>query len=885
MIEIKNLTKIYDKSKMVVKALDDVSLVLPDKGLVFVLGKSGSGKSTFLNMLGGLDNLTSGDIVLNGVSLSRLNGDELDSYRNNYIGIIYQNFNLFPNETVKENILTSSIISNKKIEEKDVQDILQKLDLKEKENVLVKNLSGGQKQRVAIGRALIKNPEMILADEPTGNLDSRTTKTIFDTLKKIAKDKLVVVISHDTKSAENYADRIIKLSDGKIISDEVKNHKYVEPDKKALLIPAGSKITNESLTQINKYLKKHDLKLEKETKQFVPFKGEVETTKQPPVFNKNTHFFKLGMKVSFKFFKNVVASFLVTLIMLTFIIGALSLSQSFVQFDSTSAVSQIADSFDSRSYILNKAYSYYNDPKDINKDYSIQVTEKDIQAFKDGGYTGNIYKIYNTPTITTPYNLNNEVGKVTSLGHGQLYTGIYSRTSLGTVVCDYDYLKQLFGELDVVAGSLYNLENEDDLIVTDYFADSLLYLDKITQINAFISEDAHDPYQKIVNVKLFNRYRIGAVINTGYKERYERLFTYMDRVEREPQNARKIQEEIRKSQIFTTFYDELNSVLNYTYSINPNFQEDYIRQNNTAMWVRNANISYQEDVDPVTYSQNAYFYKNDQLEANSIVMNIHTYNSIFGTNLADASDPNFKVKEIVFSNYEVSQDTTEPPRKQLTLKIVGVADNIGDNSCIGYLDEESYFNFSLDALYCYALAFDNVDESFILYSVGNDIYFYSSLIAFGSIFKICDIIDIFSDIFVFIVIALMIVALIMIVSHNIRTVKKNQYRIGVYKSMGCPSKVFVLSCFVDTALLVATTLISSTVCVLLLNQYVNQILISSFSKFVSSNVISNFVFVSFSLPNLLIYVAVILVVSIISLLAPILYLRKLKPNLILNKAE
>ena len=883
MIEIKNLTKIYDKSKMVVKALDDVSLVLPDKGLVFVLGKSGSGKSTFLNMLGGLDNLTSGDIVLNGVSLSKLNGDELDSYRNNYIGIIYQNFNLFPNETVKENILTSSIISNKKIEEKDVQDILQKLDLKEKENVLVKNLSGGQKQRVAIGRALIKNPEMILADEPTGNLDSRTTKTIFDTLKKIAKDKLVVVISHDTKSAENYADRIIKLSDGKIISDEVKNHKYVEPDKKALLIPAGSKITNESLTQINKYLKKHDLKLEKETKQFVPFKGEVETTKQPPVFNKNTHFFKLGMKVSFKFFKNVVASFLVTLIMLTFIIGALSLSQSFVQFDSTLAVSQIADSFDSRSYILNKAYSYYNDPKDINKDYSIQVTEKDIQTFKDGGYTGNIYKIYNTPTITTPYNLNNEVGNITSLG--KLYSGIYSRTGLGTVVCDYDYLKQLFGELDVVAGSLYNLENDVALIVTDYFADSLLYMDKMLLTNTYVSEDPHDPYQKIVNVNLFNRYKIGAVINTGYKERYERLFTYMNRVEREPQNARKIQEEIRKSQIFTTFYDELNSVLNYTYSVNPNFQEDYIRKNNTAMWVRNANISYQEDVDPVTYSQSAYFYKNGQLAENSLVMNIVVYNNIFGTNLTDVNDPNFEEKEIVFSNYEVSQDTTEEPRKQLTLKVVGVTSDINDQAFLGFLDSESYYNFCFDALYCYALAFDKVDEAFILYSVGTDIYFYSQLVAFGSIFKICDIIDIFSDIFVFIVIALIIVALIMIVSHNIRTVKKNQYRIGVYKSMGCPSKVFVLSCFVDTALLVATTLISSTLCVLILNKYVNQILISSFSKFVSSNVISNFVFVSFSLPNLLIYVAVILVVSIISLLAPILYLRKLKPNLILNKAE
>ena len=131
----------------------------------------------------------------------------------------------------------------------------------------------------------------------------------------------------------------------------------------------------------------------------------------------------------------------------------------------------------------------------------------------------------------------------------------------------------------------------------------------------------------------------------------------------------------------------------------------------------------------------------------------------------------------------------------------------------------------------------------------------------------------------------MAVALIIIISHNIRTVKKNQYRIGVYKSMGCPSKVFVLSCFVDTAILVATTFISSVLCVLILNKYVNQILIASFSKLIDANIIANFTFVGFSITNLLIYVLVVLVVSIVSLLAPVLYLRKLKPNLILNKAE
>lgn len=884
MIEIKNLTKIYDKSKTAVKALDDVSLVLPDKGLVFVLGKSGSGKSTFLNMLGGLDNITSGDIVLNGVSLSTLSAIEMDSYRNNYIGIIYQNFNLFPNETVRDNILTSTVISGKVVETKDVDNILKKLDLTEKENSLVKNLSGGQKQRVAIGRALIKNPEMILADEPTGNLDSKTTKTIFDILKKISKEKLVVVISHDTKSAETYADRIISLSDGKVVSDEVRNEKFVKPNKKALLIPSSKKISNESITEINNYLKKHKLQVEKGSKQFVPFKGEVETKKAAPVFKRNKSSLKLGFNVSLKFFKSVAASFAVTLVMLTFIIGALSLSQSFVQFDSVSAVAQIANTFNSKTYILNKAYSYYDDPKDLNTEYSIKVTEEDINKFKSAGYTGNIYKIYNTPVITMPHNLNNEIGKITS--YGGLYSGIYSRTGLGTVVCDYNYLNYLFGDLDVVAGSLYNLENTSSLIVTDYFADCLLYMDSATNSHKFVSEDPRDPYQKIVNVRLYDRYKIAAVINTGYKVKYEKLFSYMDRIKREPQNSRKIEEEIRNSQIFINFYDDLNSMLNYTYSVNPNFQECFITENNTAMWVRNATLTFSAESDPASYTQNAYFYKSKQLDTNSLIMNINVYNKLYGTSLVDANDANFVEKEIVFANYEVSKDTRENPSTVLRLKVVGVTKDFGDNTaCLGYLDEESYNQFCLDALYNFALAFNKIDETFILNSTAKENYFYTTLSAFSSIFQVCDIINVFSDIFIFIVIALMAVALIVIVSHNIRTVKKNQYRIGVYKSMGCPSKVFVLSCFVDTAILVATTFVSSMLCVLILNKYVNQILVTSFSKLIDANIIANFTFVGFSITNLLIYVLVVLVVSIISLLAPILYLRKLKPNLILNKAE
>ena len=239
MIRVNNLTKIYETKQKSLKALDDVSFVLPDKGFVFIVGKSGSGKSTLINMLGALDDVTSGCIEVDGVDISKSDINKLNKYRNEYLGIIYQNYNLFQQESVLENIKISSDICKNKITDNDIEDILKSLDLENIKEKRVKNLSGGQKQRVAIARALIKNPRLILADEPTGNLDSRTSKRIFDLLLKISKERLVVVITHDLKSAYNYADRIIELSYCRISKNLIRNSSlkrksitYIELDKK-----------------------------------------------------------------------------------------------------------------------------------------------------------------------------------------------------------------------------------------------------------------------------------------------------------------------------------------------------------------------------------------------------------------------------------------------------------------------------------------------------------------------------------------------------------------------------------------------------------------------------------------------------------------------------
>ncbi len=220
MLEARNLCKIYKpKRGVAVKALDNVSLKFPDKGMVFLLGKSGSGKSTLLNLLGGLDKYNSGDIIIKGVSSKDFKQKHFDSYRNTYVGFIFQEYNILEEFSVGANIGLALELQGKKATDVEINRILKEVDLEGYGNRKPNELSGGQKQRVAIARALVKNPEIIMADEPTGALDSKTGRQVFDTLKKLSKDKLVIIVSHDREFSENYADRIIELADGKVISD------------------------------------------------------------------------------------------------------------------------------------------------------------------------------------------------------------------------------------------------------------------------------------------------------------------------------------------------------------------------------------------------------------------------------------------------------------------------------------------------------------------------------------------------------------------------------------------------------------------------------------------------------------------------------------------
>ena len=264
MLKLKNIVKTYDLGDLQVNALKGVSIEFRKNEFVSILGPSGCGKTTLLNIIGGLDKYTSGDLVINGVSTKDFNDRDWDTYRNHSIGFVFQSYNLIPHQTVLKNVEISLTLSGISKEERKRRaiDALEKVGLKDQIHKKPNQMSGGQMQRVAIARAIVNNPDIILADEPTGALDSETSVQVMDILKELSKETLVIMVTHNPEIAETYSTRTVKLLDGEIISDsnpytakeeEVKKEKVEKSKKK---YTAMSILTAFSLSLNNLFTKK-----------------------------------------------------------------------------------------------------------------------------------------------------------------------------------------------------------------------------------------------------------------------------------------------------------------------------------------------------------------------------------------------------------------------------------------------------------------------------------------------------------------------------------------------------------------------------------------------------------------------------------------------------
>ena len=271
MLQINRICKQYTTGHLVQKALDGVSLAFRDSEFVAILGPSGSGKTTLLNMIGGLDRYDSGDLIINGISTKKYKDRDWDAYRNHSIGFVFQSYNLIPHQSILANVELALTISgeSKKVRRKRAKAALEQVGLEDQLHKKPSQLSGGQMQRVAIARALVNNPDILLADEPTGALDSETSVQVMELLKDVAKHRLVIMVTHNPELANAYASRIVNLRDGKIQSD---SNPFTPPPEQPAAKPMG-KASMSFLTALS--LSFHNLKTKKARTLLTSFAGSI----------------------------------------------------------------------------------------------------------------------------------------------------------------------------------------------------------------------------------------------------------------------------------------------------------------------------------------------------------------------------------------------------------------------------------------------------------------------------------------------------------------------------------------------------------------------------------------------------------------------------------
>lgn len=538
MLEIKNLTKIYKtKGNAITKALDNVSIKFPDKGMVFLLGKSGSGKSTLLNLCGGLDTPTDGEIIVKGKSSKEFNSSDFDSYRNTFIGFIFQEYNILNEFTVEDNIALALELQGKSKNKEKINELLKSVDLADYAKRKPNTLSGGQKQRIAIARALVKDPEIIMADEPTGALDSNTGRIVLETLKKLSEDKLVIVVSHDREFAELYGDRIIELKDGIIISDisktsissnKIGNLNFI--DEHTISIKNGVKLEDADIKVINDFLTKSNSEIiisnedndvtefkrsahisnNDEKEAFITTNDEMIKTKKYD--GRDTKFIKSSLPirhasrigVSSLKLKPIRLFFTILLSTISFVLLGIVSTLSF--YNSKDVTVESLTNLDSRYLSITKGFNV----ETKSSDYSYSDIYKTF--FTDSDFE-NIKKKYNNSLLYFNFqkqsskinNISIQTISIDNLNNGKSNSKFYNNSFAGFAVCDND---NILLKNNIIAGNYP--QNSNEVMISSYIFDCIKYFELVDEKDDIITLNSYsDIIGKTIKIRHANLYVSG----------------------------------------------------------------------------------------------------------------------------------------------------------------------------------------------------------------------------------------------------------------------------------------------------------------------------------------------------------------------------------------
>ncbi len=865
MIEIKNITKIYkSKKKNNHKALDNVSLTLPDNGLVFVIGKSGSGKSTLLNLLGGLDNTTSGSIIVDGNDITTFKESDLADYRNNHIGFIFQDYHLLDELTVYENIVLS--LNLNKLEDNGlVLQALEKVGLSGYENRYPTELSGGERQRVAIARAIVKKPYVILADEPTGNLDNETGTQIISLLKELSNECLILIVSHNTIDTYKYADRIIKLSNGKIISDESRNPEYLDNIScvdNILYYPMDKTLNEEAISIINK---KEFNKIVGKNDKYITTYNNDNKERNIKIDKKNLsikNMFKLCLTfLKSKVFRITVSSFMVSVIMVI-----LALAQTIITFDSNEIIKSEMSKNNQNSLLLDKQMT--DDQKsNSGGNYNVCINESDIKAFKDAGYKGDIYEVlsYSVPIASS------------TNGAGMIYNyyqnGIYINETFGTLIVDEEFLNKKFGDFEykVKLDKFHPL----GVVITDYIADAILAINEKYIGKSY--EDILGPYR----YKAFttDRIIINGIIETNYKERYNDLF--MGFLSGETNKV----SDLYENADFNKFNSELYNSLGYSYSLNSNLLNDYVGNKDIEI-VWHYKLVFDDYEFVIVNGKLPYFmYDRDNLYAlkdNEIVMNMEKYNAIFNTNYTTDTINTFIPHTVNLAQYHFYDYDNENSLFNEEVYIKAISNEF---TCTAIISDDLLEVFTNNVIMKTGLYFDGIDGIGNVIDLANELNYNPTTYTLEAIHTMTKAVDVFIPIFELVAIVLCAGIVFILISFSTKMIKDKMHEIGILKALGTQNKAIGTVFGLQICLIALLTIIMSTIGYFLFIDLANDVLIESLKQLAPTHIVLDLDFLTFKVSVVGMNVLLIIVLCVLSLFVPLIKIKNIKPVQIIKAKE
>ena len=867
MIKVDNLTKIYkSKNRTNCTALDRVSFTLPDNGMVFVLGKSGSGKSTLLNLLGGLDGFDSGEIFFEDERLSKFTKYDFYDYRCRHIGFVFQDFHLLEELTVEENI--ALVLDLESAEHGDlITNALAKVGLEEYGSRYPRELSGGQKQRVAMARAIVKNPEVILCDEPTGNLDAYNSHQILNLLKEFSKTKLIIIVSHNVPDAEAYADRILELRDGQIMRDDVRRdgyfNKFEIDEEGTLTLPYNKTLSSDQIDDMVEGIRTGDVKKVVQNDDGFLQVGELEFRGRPYSRRNSGMSFRKRMHLTKTMMRGKFGRFWVAAITATLIVSCFAVFQSFLNYGINSSLSRSMIANNEPVMAYQKATSISGNILDTSR--LIYINQADIDAFKQTGYGNNMYLLYDHSLSATN---TSHIGNKTWKDPKENVKDFYIQDTYGVLQCDLSLLKHIFGEdieSRVIAGDL-SCPNKG-IIITDFVADSIL--------NGNYKN--YEDYESLIGVYKDTSERkrgvIDAIIDTGYEEKYTALKERIETLKNNKDNEGL--EKLRDSDEFLYFAEYVQLVLGISYT----FSNDYIADMSSSIDYMQFGVSALTGFDMGDGEYQALsvtINSVSSLQSGEIMISTALYDKITGTKGSKEGELETPVN-VTVTFY--SHDKQELEKRTVTVKKLK-----SSTSSVLYFAEQDFLTLRPITTIPYAVYFGDVNAATAANATATERDFVVKNVENGRATKLYRLIITFADLFRLFEGFLLAICVVYLCAFGSSVIQRHKYQVGIMKSLGGKT-IQIASIFLAQPLVVgALTVVLSIFGIWGATTAANAILLNSMQTHMELD-IRMFEIIEFY-PNLaVIDLILVVILTMISAFAPVLAIHNIKPINIIKAKE